>query len=492
VALLLVPVLVGLVGTWLGLAVFSRHSISMGPFDVQLSTSYGHGVTDIDLPPLGRLTANTHRAPLRFKATLEAVNVPQLTRILQDEGTDGLVEEVQRDALAHLGSYAAWAFASALIGALVLALLAFRTHWRSVTISLLTALVVMGGSELTVFATYHPSAFLSPTFSGSLVAAPQLIGKVRTATNRIEDFRGELEDIVDGTVRAYTSIQAGSLGAGPEIRLLHISDIHLNPLGMDFAREIADGFNVNAVVDTGDITSFGTPVENLILSDIAAFHRPYLFVRGNHDSFDLPAAIGKIPNARVLNGDVVRVAGLRIYGLADPAFTPNKAALQNDVAVAALDRIAARQLLSDVDQMGEPPDVIMVHDDRMAELVAGRVPLVISGHFHQQGVRVDDGTIFLRDGTTGGAGANVFTVTGGIPLTAEVLYFTTSTPSPTLAAWDVISQSPVTGSLTVTRHLVSEELGNPVPAVPSPTPTPTLTPSGTIQGLIPESPSVTP
>src|SRR2546421_10887134 len=94
-ALLLVPVLVGLAGAWAGLAVLSRHSVAMGPFTVQLSTSYGRGVTGIDLPPLGRLTADTHRAPLRFKATLESVNVPRLTQVLRDRGTDGLVEQVQ-------------------------------------------------------------------------------------------------------------------------------------------------------------------------------------------------------------------------------------------------------------------------------------------------------------------------------------------------------------------------------------------------------------
>ena len=252
----------------------------MGPFRVRLTAVYGRGLTDIDLPPLGRITANTHRGPLRFTATLQEVSVPDLTRDLSQEGPDGLVSAVQHDALASLGSYAAWAFVAAMVGAVALSLLVFRLRWRLVAVACVAALVAAGGSELSVWATFRPSAFLAPRYSGSLGLAPKLIGPVRTATGRIADFRAELEQVVDGAVRAYAAIPIASLANGAEIRVLHISDVHLNPLGLDFAREVAEGFDVNFVIDTGDLTSFGTPAEQLILSQIPAFRRPYLFVRG--------------------------------------------------------------------------------------------------------------------------------------------------------------------------------------------------------------------
>jgi hypothetical protein len=110
--------------------------------------------------------------------------------------------------------------------------------------------------------------------------------------------------------------------------------------------------------------------------------------------------------------------------------------------------------------------------------------LVLSGHFHHTAARVEDGTLFLRIGSTGGSGATVFT--RNMPLTAEVLYFTTSTPSPTLVAWDVVQQSPQTGSFTVQRHLVADEFptAGQFPA-PSPTPTPTPTPTASETVLTP-------
>jgi hypothetical protein len=78
--------------------------------------------------------------------------------------------------------------------------------------------------------------------------------------------------------------------------------------------------------------------------------------------------------------------------------------------------------------------------------------------------------LYLRDGSTGGSGFNVFTAPGGIPLSAEVLYFARE-PEPTLIAYDVIDQSPESGSLTVDRHVVEDEFGELVPSPPPPTST---------------------
>jgi hypothetical protein len=89
--------------------------------------------------------------------------------------------------------------------------------------------------------------------------------------------------------------------------------------------------------------------------------------------------------------------------------------------------------------------------------------------------------VFLRVGSTGGAGANVFTQEGGIPLSAQVLYFDPA--SGRLLAFDLIQQSPETGSLQVERHLASE-ISTEAP--PSPLPTSPGSPTAT------DSPPATP
>jgi hypothetical protein len=111
----------------------------------------------------------------------------------------------------------------------------------------------------------------------------------------------------------------------------------------------------------------------------------------------------------------------------------------------------------------------------MAEAVAGRVPVVISGHFHETTAEVVNGTLFLRIGTTGGSGAGIFRGLEDIPFTAEVLYFSDE-EDPELIAYDVIEQLPDSGSLTVRRVTVSEEFGE---LVLTPSPTPTGSPAAT-------------
>jgi predicted phosphodiesterase len=306
------------------------------------------------------------------------------------------------------------------------------------------------------------------------VLAHQLLGPVEQATGKLQDFTDELSRVVGGAARVYGSINDFPGSTSGEIRVLHISDIHDSTQGMEFARELAKSFNVDFVVDTGDITSFGTPAENIITSSIPSFGVPYVFVRGNHDSFGLQEAISRLDNVTVLDGNATTIDGLEIYGRGDPAFTPNKLAALDDAQVAAAQRAEAPTVDAEVAALPRPPDIVAVHDDRMTQGLAGAVRLVISGHFHITKSYVVRGTQYLQVGSTGGAGANVFTEAGGIPLQAQILSFVPGSP-PSLIAYDDIQQSPVTGSLTVTRHLVHEGQGGlvltPSPPIPSGAPT---------------------
>jgi predicted phosphodiesterase/type IV secretory pathway protease TraF len=468
VARVALAAVVGLVGAWLGMALLGSATVPMGPFRVELDAGFGKGETVLALPPFGALTADTHLSPLHLSATLKDVGVQRLTKVVKGLSLDGLVSDVEHDARERVRTMAWRVLAVATLGGVVLSALVFRRRWRLVATGGLAALLGVAACEVLLLATFRPSAFTEPTYSGSLALAPKLIGPVREATDRIEDLRAGLEQIVDGTVRAYTTLQSTPLG-DDAIRVLHISDIHASPLGMDFAQEVARGFDVDFVIDTGDITSFGTPVENLIATEIPNFGKPYLFVRGSHDSIALQAEIAHQPNAIVLDGRARTVDGLTIYGLGHPAYTPARGVPVDDEAFAELARSAGPVIAADLDRIEQPVDVVAVHDDRMAEAVAGLVPLVISGHFHETTSSVSNGTIFLRVGTTGGSGAGIFRGLD-IPFSAEVLYFSTG-EDPELIAYDVIEQQPESGSLRVHRITVSVEFGEPVltppPSVPA-------------------------
>jgi predicted MPP superfamily phosphohydrolase len=456
-AMLLAVVAVGIAGTWLGVALGARRGADLGPFDVQLSAGFGRGQTEIVLPPLGRITADTHTAPLTFGATLREVDVQELTRQLRDRSVRQIADDIGDSARNHVAPFAFQLLGVGVLGALVVAALVFRTNWRAVLLSLVVPVTVVGGSGLAVWLTYDSNAFHAPRFSGSLALAPRLVGEVETAAARIDAFRLELQRIVSGAARVYSQIQTRQF-PGDQIRVLHIADVHLSPLGMEFARQLAEAFDVDVVVDTGDLTSFGTPAEDLIARFVPAFGRPYLFVPGNHDGPSIEAAMAGVPNVTVLDGTLVEKAGITFYGLGHPVFTPNKEAAVEDAEFEERARRAGERILSDVVRMPTAPAIVAVHDDRMAESVAGRIPVVVSGHFHQPSARVLQGTLFLRTGTTGGSGFTVFTQEGGIPLSAEILYFERGA-QPSLVAFDRITQSPESGNLSVERHLVTEEFG---------------------------------
>jgi hypothetical protein len=470
VAVVVAAAAVGLVGAWLGMALLARTTVPMGPFRVTLDAGFGAGMTRLELPPFGALAADTHTAPLSLSATLSDVGVERLTRIVNRVGIDGLVGDIESDGLDRVRTLAWRLLLVSGVGAAVLALLVFRTKWRLVATAFASAVLGVAACEVLLLTTFRPAAFTEPTYSGTLALAPRLIGPVREATDRIEDLRAGLEQIVDGTVRAYSTLQEAPVGEDA-IRVLHISDIHASPLGMDFAREVAHGFDVHIVVDTGDITSFATPVENLIVSRIPEFGRPYVFVRGNHDSTALESGISRQPNAFVLDGRAVTLEGLTIYGLGHPAFTPAGGVEFDDVAFAELARSVGARIAADVEVAPDPVEVVAVHDDRMAEAVAGRAPLVVSGHFHlTRGAEVN-GSLYLRIGTTGASGAGIFRGLTEIPFSAEVLYFSRE-ESPELLAYDLIEQDPESGSLTVQRVTISEEYGELV-LTPSPATGPT-------------------
>src|SRR5262249_40807770 len=94
------------------------------------------------------------------------------------------------------------------------------------------------------------------------------------------------------------------------------------PLAFDLIDRLVRQFKVNAVVDTGDITTWGTEVESGTLSRISGVGVPYVFVRGNHDSQLTQAAVAKQKGALVLDNGATQVAGRVIAGMGDPRFLP--------------------------------------------------------------------------------------------------------------------------------------------------------------------------
>lgn len=465
------PVAIGIAGAWLALLLAGRADYTVGPFRVELFARPGRGVTEIALPPFGQLRADTHFSPLRLSVTLEEVAATELTDLVRHKGVDDLALEAEEEGLAALRRYIWRALIIGTAGAGVAGLLVYRRRLRRAGAAALSGFVLLAGSTGLSSLTYQPEAFLRPTFSGTLALAPRLVGPIQEATGRIDDFRAELERLVGGAVEAYAQIAGTPPASSGALTLLHVSDMHISPLGMDFAQRLASSFEADLVVDTGDLTSFGTPLEQGITARIEEFSVPYVFVRGNHDSVLTVEEVTAEPNGLVLDHESREILGLRLFGAPSPVFTPTMERARDEEAFAETIRSVGEVVASEVRSAFPPPDLLLVHDDRMAEAAAGLVPVVLSGHFHDTGAREMDGTLFLRVGTTGGGGLDTFTTSESIPLSAQILYFDGEPLR--LVAWDAVELDPVTQDLTLSRSLASDLLDAQEPAPeqePAPTP----------------------
>jgi hypothetical protein len=162
--------------------------------------------------------------------------------------------------------------------------------------------------------------------------------------------------------------------------------------------------------------------------------------------------IENLPNGETLGGETLTVEGITIAGAAHPLFTPNRRPRYSDEEI---EEALARAGAALAEAIGDdPPDVLAVHDDRMAAASTGLIPLVVSGHFHRFDSEVRDGTLFLRTGSTGGGGLDTFLVDEPLPLAAEILYFE-GVPA-RLVAVDRITLEPTTRELRAERELVAD------------------------------------
>ena len=135
--------------------------------------------------------------------------------------------------------------------------------------------------------------------------------------------------------------------------------------------------------------------------------------------------MGRIEEVLLLDRETTTVGGLDVLGWADPTFTAS-----NEITTEE-GNAAREEEAGFVAEMVEEltPDVLAVHDERLAEDSYGQVPLVISGHTHERDLRIEEGSIQLVVGSTGATGLGSFTIEADLPYEAQVIYFRDGLPS---------------------------------------------------------------
>ena len=453
-ARLLAAVLLGLAGAWLGLALGGTVHHEIGPLttSMRVHPAWGGG-SSVDIPPLGRLDLDTHGGPLGVEASLLGVDVEEARQIVRDpEMLAGLRPKAEEDLRWEFQMALLRALLTAVVGGGVLAALTLR-RVRSALVGASTATVAMLLSFGVGLATWNPAALAEPRYTGLLSSAPSVVGSAESIVTDFSVYGDQLARIVQNVSGLYTVTSNLPLlrDEGDLVKVLHVSDLHLAPQSWDLIRTVAGQYDVDVIVDSGDITDHGSPAENRYVREIRHLDVPYVWVRGNHDSAVTEAAMRRTPGVVVLDGEVRRVAGLSFLGAGDPTFTPDKTSGGEDPEEV---EAVAEQLAATAEAEPDGVDVVVFHDPAPADVFDGVVPTALFGHWHYRKVTQGAaGTWLMVQGTTGGSGLRALEPEEPAAISLSVLYLDRETGS--LVAYDDIRVGGLgLASAQINRHVV--------------------------------------
>ncbi|OEJ59669.1 hypothetical protein BGM19_18425 [Streptomyces agglomeratus] len=468
-----------LCGAWLGLLIVGSVRAPVGPMDTTMTLrASAAGGTKINVSPLGALELDTHTAPLRLDVDVDQLDPVRSQALVEHpERLSGLQDEVTEDVAAGATELAVRSCVAVVSGATALGLAVYRRPRRALAAGGL-ALALLAASGISAYATWNPKSVLEPKFSGLLSSAPSVVGNARSIVSEFDVYQKELARLVTNVTKLYdaTSTLPTYQPDPATMRVLHVSDIHLNPASWHIIGSLVEQYDIDVIIDSGDTMDHGTAAENGFLDPIPDLGAPYVWVRGNHDSLATQRYLERLKGVHVLDeGEAVTVAGLRVAGTGDPQFTPDRSvAAQGDPA----ERMAGIRLASalrDQRRAGTPVDIAVAHNPVAARETDGTVPLVLAGHVHNRKTEVlDRGTRLKIEGSTGGGGLRALQNDEPEKVRTSVLYLDRSTKR--LQAWDEVTLGGL-GLTTaeVSRHLPEENRPG-APGSPTPSPAP-LAPS---------------
>jgi predicted MPP superfamily phosphohydrolase len=466
-------VTVVIAGAWLGLLIVGNVRVPVGPMNTTMALRPSlSGGTKINVSPLGALELDSHVAPVRLDVNVDRLD-PERSQSLVDhpERISGLQDEVVHDVEHGTLDLAVRSCVAVVSGATALGLAVYRRPRRALAAGGL-ALALLAASGASAYATWNPESVLEPKFSGLLSSAPSMVGNARSIVTEFDVYQKELARLVTNVTKLYdaTSTLPAYQPDPTTIRVLHVSDIHLNPASWKIIASIVQQYRVDVIVDSGDTMDHGTAAENGFLDPIEDLGAPYVWVRGNHDSLTTQHYLQRMKNVHVLDdGHALTVAGLRFAGIGDPQFTPDRAAVPGGDAAEQLAGTRLSSALRDQTTKGTPVDIAVTHEPSAARETDGTVPLVLCGHLHHEGTQtLRYGTRLRMEGSTGGSGLRAVEHAFPAPVEASILYF--DRDSRRLQAWDAIRLGGLGESTAeVSRHLPEEnEPGASAPPTPGP------------------------
>lgn len=451
---LTLQLLAAMIGALFFIWVLGPASYHIGGFKVQTTLRPAvSGRTVIELPPLGSLTAKTHSAPLQCQLTLLGVEEGTIVAVLANPDPGELQKRVWQDARWALTLFALRQVGLGILGATLGVWFLYRLKckvWQPALAGFLLTVTWLAPAWLT----YRVEAFKHPAYDGIIAAAPRVLELSTDLVSALQEFKDVTPEVVANLKALFNQVDELNTftTADNGIKILLVSDIHNNLAGLAFACNLAAHFAVDVVLDAGDLTDFGSPLELNLVQSLDTIKVPYVFTPGNHDSPVVMDFLSLQPGVHVLKGEVIHVAGLNILGSPDPSAYRSQSTVTTPAQEEAELRVQGDVLIEALNQTEQLVDVVLVHDLRVACRFVGRVPLIAYGHTHRTNVESSGESVLLNPGTTGAAGIRGLRASQEIPYSAIVAYLDAG-KRPT--AVDIITYQPQEGSFRVERRIVT-------------------------------------
>jgi len=434
-------------------SLLGSHTAVLDAFQIEFSLLiFDHGYTQLEVPPLGIVRAQTHFSPLMLRARLLNVDLAQLRLLLEKVEDPAYLDDLRSKTRREINIFLVRLLFLAFLGGATGPLIFGERNRKKILLAGLIGMIILGSLLALSYATFEPMAFMNPEFEGILKAAPWIFGLLEESLLRVRSLGEQLELIAANMSVLFEQIeQLEPLGTVEgDLKVVHVSDLHNNPAGMDFLAQVVETFAIDLVIDTGDITDFGTDIEAGLASPIEHFGIPYIFVPGNHDSPNVIARLQEIDNVIVLEEKQIEVLGLRVAGIADPSAKDMGMVVAAD---AILKEYAAR-LHRVLDEAERLPHVVAVHHPRIAESFLDRVQVVLTGHTHQFSIKERGDSVMINAGTTGASGIRGLQVREETPYSLVLLHFGRQTGGELfLRAADVIRVFKLRSGFSLERHM---------------------------------------
>jgi predicted MPP superfamily phosphohydrolase len=448
----LIVLLIALLAMFAAVTLFSavEYDIAAFRFIVEL-VPFQKGDTVIIFPPVGEVRAGTHVAPFQLKITLKNVDLEILSTSIDDLSNNSNINYFEQEIREKLYSFLIRIVAKTfLLGSAAVFFIGRQGRLSRVLAGGLTsALFFLGLFFLTVALPYNLEAFSNPQYHGALSAAPRIINFLDDTMAVVKNLGRQLELMTENIHTLAEQIEhAHPYVPGSELRVLHVSDIHNNPAAFDFIERVVDSFAIDLIIDTGDITDYGTPLELELIARVDSLPVPYLFVPGNHDS---PRVIEVMERegAIVLQNNLVELNGLTILGIADPASRDQSVQVAPEAQLRNAAATAIENLLA-----SEPfPDILAVHHPLIGQLFKEKIPFILHGHTHRAQVSLDGPGALIDAGSSGAAGIRGLESPRDNPYSMVILYFSTGgADRPELVMADLITVQQLQNEFALQRY----------------------------------------